>query len=281
MQQSCRTFMIALLLLALTGCSSTTFIYNRLDFIIPWYVDDYVDLTREQKRELDALLTPFLSWHRGEELPSYLPLLEKMQETLDAEVTPAALEALVAEAEEAWLRTENRGLNWMIALGESLSPEQMNEFMLEMRDKQEEYEEKYLARSDAEYRDDAYDNMRDATSDYLGRLDKSQRAIYQEAAAQLQRSDTIWLRERAAWLDQLELLLQREPGWQQRLREALAAREQTTSDDYQAVYDNNVSVLYGAVAAVINARSERQDKRLRSKLADLQEDLKELISQKK
>ena len=31
-------------LLLLGACSSTSFVYNRLDFIVPWYADDYVDL---------------------------------------------------------------------------------------------------------------------------------------------------------------------------------------------------------------------------------------------
>ena len=37
--------MLAAVLLCLLGaCSSTTFVYNRLDSILPWYLDDYVDL---------------------------------------------------------------------------------------------------------------------------------------------------------------------------------------------------------------------------------------------
>ena len=48
-------------LLCLAACSSTTFVYNRLDTILPWYVDDYVELNREQDKYLDGLLTPFLA----------------------------------------------------------------------------------------------------------------------------------------------------------------------------------------------------------------------------
>ena len=60
-----RKVISALLLLMLTGCSGTTFVYNRLDFLIPWYVGKYVDLTRLQKQLLDEQLDPFCDREAG------------------------------------------------------------------------------------------------------------------------------------------------------------------------------------------------------------------------
>jgi hypothetical protein len=278
MARNARNAMLVILLLLVTGRSSTTFVYNRLDFIIPWYVDNYVDLNRDQKRTLDELLDPFLIWHRTEELPTYLPLLDALDGLLDSDISAAQLETLVTDAEEAWLRVESRGLEWMISLGEELSEQQMQSFLEELRDKQEEYEEKYLTRSDEEYHEEAYDNLRDSAQDYLGRLDWGQRSTFEEAAARLQRSDGIWLRERAAWLDRMEDILEREPGWQQALRDTLGERQRTTSTEYREVYEHNASVLFKAVATVLNTREAKQDKRLRGKIQDLREDLQALIA---
>ena len=55
--------------LAITACSGTTFVYNRLDTILP-HVDDYVDLDSPQRQLLDQTLQPFLRWHRQQELPA-------------------------------------------------------------------------------------------------------------------------------------------------------------------------------------------------------------------
>ena len=73
----CRQLLLASLLL-LAACSSTTFFYNRLDFILPWYVDDFAELNGEQEKYLDELLAPFLHWHRAQELPRYLLILDKI-----------------------------------------------------------------------------------------------------------------------------------------------------------------------------------------------------------
>ena len=278
MRQAIRSTLLAALLFGLAGCSSTTFFYNRLDFVIPWYVGKYVDLTRDQKRFLDSQLAPFLSWHRNEELPGYLAIIDEIEQTLEGEVTAGQIAAIAERFEEAWLRIESRGLEWMLALGEGLSREQMNEFVGNLREKQQEYEEEYLTRSDDEYREEAYENLEDNAQDFLGRLDWGQRTTLEEAAAQLQRSDAIWLRERAWWLDRMERLLQRDSGWQEGVRDALRNREQTTSAEYQAVYEHNSQVIYRALAKLANTRTEKQDLRLSRRLEDVREDIESLIA---
>ena len=275
-----RKVVSALLMLLLTGCSGTTFVYNRLDFLIPWYMGKYVDLTRLQKELLDEQLEPFLRWHRYDELPAYLHILEQIEAALDDGVTPDQIALIVVEIEAAGLRIERSGLEWMIVLGEDLTDKQMAEFIANLREKQEEYEEEYLPRDDDEFHEEAYENLKDSLQDYMGRLDWGQRGILEESVAQLQRSDGAWLRERAAWLDRLEVILQREEGWQQALRDSLANRDQTTSPEYQAIYEHNAAVIFEALAKVLSSRTEQQDRRLRRNLSSLREDLETLIAKK-
>jgi hypothetical protein len=270
-----------LLLVLLPACSSTTFVYNRLDFLIPWYMGRYVDLDRAQKQLLDEELEPFLAWHRSEELPAYRAVLDTIEETLDGEVTPDQVATMADELEAAWLRIEERALEWMIVIGTELSDEQMAEFLDNLREQQVEYEEKYLERSDEEYVEEAYENLLDTVQDFLGRLDWGQRGILEEAAAELRRSDAIWLRERAAWLVRMESILQRGQGWQQALRDAREQRDVTTSAEYVAVYQHNTSVIFAALSKVLNSRSDRQDRKLRGELDDFRGDLNTLIARGK
>ena len=266
--------------LALVGaCSSTTFIYNRLDMIIPWYIGSYVDLEREQKGYLDTLLAPFLTWHRGEELPRYVLIIDDLESRLDREVSADDVAAISAQFETAWFRLESRAMEWLLQLGERLSDEQMAEFRESLRDKQQDYEEKYLGRSDEKFRKESFDSLRDNLQDYLGRLTGEQRERLRQASEGLLRSDSVWLEERAVWLDRLDVTLQRAPGWQQALRDDLARRDETVSPRYREVYGHNLGVIHLAIADVLNSRTERQDRRLRSELGDLREDLQTLVGQ--
>ncbi|MEH6586824.1 MAG: DUF6279 family lipoprotein [Halioglobus sp.] len=278
MTQTLRKTLLVVALLTLAGCSSTTFVYNRLDFIVPWYVGKYVSLDREQKAFLGDQLQPFLDWHRTQELPAYLELLDGMEQMLDGSVSQEQVAEAADQFEEAWLRIELRGLEWMLALGEQLSREQLEEFSESLREKQVEYEEEYLPRSDEKYREEAYDNLKDSVQDFLGRLDWGQRGILEQAAQDMHRADGIWLQERAAWMERRKTLLQREEGWQQGIRDAIANREETTSPEYLEVFEHNSQVIFKALAQVVNTRSDKQDRRLRKKLADLREDLESLSS---
>jgi hypothetical protein len=269
----------ACLLVCLAACSGTTFFYNRLDTILPWYVDDFVDLDRPQERQLDQTLQPFLHWHRLQELPRYVALLDKVDADLDQPVTPREVGEIYSGVESAWQRLEGESLDWLLELGSTLSDEQVEDFLAYLQEKQEEYEEKYLTRTESEYREESYDSLADSLEDYLGRLTAQQRERLRQASAALERSDAVWLQERAAWQQRLAVFLQRQPGWQQRVREAVARRSETVSPRYQEVYQHNLDVIFAAVADVLNTRSQKQDRRLRSELAQLREDLQTLIAQ--
>jgi len=266
-------------LLFISACSGTSIVYNRLDFLLPWYVDDYAELNQAQKAYLDELLAPFLTWHRNQELPNYVKVLEDIEDRLQRPQTPAEVAAVFAEFEQAWLRLESEALDWLLDLGARLSDEQIAGFLNELSERQQEYEEEYLARTDEEFYQDSYDNLLDSVQDYLGRLSEQQRDMLRNASRQLQRSDHAWLQGRADWLKQLAVLLQRQPGWQDKVRAQVAARSDNTPHEHRRIYEHNMGVIYEALAQLLNGRSDQQDRHLRNKLSELQEDVVTLIAQ--
>lgn len=272
---------VLIALFLVSACSSTTYVYNRLDFLLPWYMDDYVDLTAEQEAYLDELLVPFLAWHRAQELPVYLIALDNIEDGLNQPLTAEIIGTIVTDFEAAWLRLQGEGLTQLLDLGARLSDEQIATFLEALWEQQREFEEEYLERTEAEFYEDNYDNTLDTLQDYIGRLSDVQRQWVRESSRQLLRSDRVWLQERARWLTQLAILLERKPGWQQRVRAAISARNDTASPDYQRVYEHNMDVIYQLTAQVLNARNERQSRHLKDKLADIRQDLEALIAQGK
>mgnify|MGYP000627303891 FL=1 len=61
---------LALALILLVGCSNQM-AYNHFDWLVSWYVDDYVELNNQQEEKLQAGLNSLLVWHRQDELPVY------------------------------------------------------------------------------------------------------------------------------------------------------------------------------------------------------------------
>ncbi|CAA0114820.1 Uncharacterised protein [Halioglobus japonicus] len=274
-----RVYLLVVCLLLLGACSSTTFVYNRLDFLVPWYVDDYVDLDASQKQHLDGLLEPFLVWHRSRELPDYLTILDSFESDLDQPQTPEMIAAVFDEFESAWLRLEGESLDWLLALGAQLSDAQIAELLDELWERQNEYEEEYLERTDEEFYEDSYDDALDNAREYLGSLSDEQEGILLEFSRSLQRSDRAWLAARAQWLEKLGVLLERKPQWQLRVREAVVLQRENPAPEYRRIYEHNLTQIYEVIAVILDGRSEQQDKYLRERLSSLQEDLQELIAE--
>lgn len=271
-----RGALLLCVVLLISSCSSTKFVYNRLDFFLPWYLGRYVDLDREQSRALDQELVGLLAWHREQELPTYLDLLESVEAELATPLTVETLDRLVRDFETAWYRVRDRGLEALLLLGEELSEDQLDQFVRKLKKQQNKYERKYLKRDDAEFRKDAYENLKDTLSDYLGRLDKSQRAVVQTAVSDLVRSDHYWLAERVAWIEFIENELKREPGWQERVRATVIHWEEQLEPEALAIYESNTLRVQQAAVEILNARTDKQDQRLRRELQKLKDDVVDL-----
>ena len=261
------------------GACSSTFVYNQLDWLIPWYVDDYVDLTRAQKKNFKTQLLPLLEWHRGEELANYQLLLTRLETDLQQPVTVATLSAWSDEFQLLYQSLEQRSLPLVFELGEQLTDAQVAEFMAGLYEEQEEFEKEYLTRTEEEVVEDSYDNFVENLSDVLGRLQDAQKERLRVAAQALQRFDNIWLQQRLWWLQQTEELLRREPGWQQRARDLIASREEAYSPEYHRINKHNRDIIYAALADVLNTRTARQSARLQREIDGIRRDLASLGKQ--
>lgn len=278
MRRWCKLCLIVSLLV-LSACSGTTFLYNRLDFLLPWYVDDYAELTGAQETYLDELISPFLAWHRAQELPRYVRILSDIEASLDEPETRVGIEAIFAEFERAWLRLEDEALDWLLNLGAQLSDEQIEGFLEVLWEQQAGYKEVYLERTDEEFYEDSYGNLKDNAKDFLGTLSDEQRDLLFLSSRRLLRSDEVWLQERADWFTQLAVLLERRPQWQQRVREAVATRQDNFSPEYVRIYKHNMGVIADTIAQLLNERTEAQGRHLGDKLSELRVDFETLIDE--
>ena len=269
---------VLLALLLLAGCGNT-FLYNRLDWLIGWYVDDYVELSRAQEKVFQQRLRPVLDWHRREELVLYAALLRQIEAdsaaSLDADTVRDWSRQLLLALE----RIETRLWPLIHEIGADLDQAQMAELFENIRARQRELEEEYLTRTDEEYAEDNFDRLSENLRDFLGPLSAAQEDQIARAAQAMRRLDQAWLEERRLWLKTLQRLSARQPGWQAALRAAWAQRKERRTPRYHAHRRHNMDIIHALVAAVLNARSERQDRHLQRELGALQDDLQTLIGQ--
>lgn len=275
-----RKLIAAMLLTLLAAGCTMSFTYNHLDWLIPWYVDDYVDLSRQQRQLLQGQLGPVLQWHREEELEHYLELLDQIEADLAGEVTTAQVRSWADEIIAAVERVEENMVSVALQFGATLSDEQLAEFMESVWEEHREYEEEFLSRSEEEYVEENAKNLEEFLERFTGRLDDEQEAILLQAAESLHRFDAVWLKDHEQWLNTLGPLLQRKPGWEDAVREAYANRTRQQSPEYTELLEYNMEVVSQAIADVLNRLNDRQRKHLIDEIEDLRSLVQRLLEQR-
>ena len=276
MQKILKKFSL-IILIFLTGCSSTTFIYNRIDFLLPWYFAGYVDLSRDQKQYLDELLIPFFSWHRHEELPRYAEIINSVEEILDSEVKVENITLITQDVEESWFRLEDELLLWILPLTKDLSDEQINNFLQVMQTKTIESENRYLKRNDQVYQKDNYNRLRKNLRRFIGTMSKEQLGFVKIASKNMRRVDTEWVQNRKKLVANLGSILQRKESWEKRFI-SITHRDDLVSKNYRDNYAYNIDITNHLIAAILNTRTEKQDKKLRAQLKRYRTDIETLIN---
>jgi len=264
-------------LIFLTGCSSTTFVYNWIDYLLPWYFASYVDLSRDQKNYLDELLIPFFSWHRHEELPRYAEIINSVEGLLDSEVKVENIALITLDVEESWFRLEDGLLLRIIPLAKDLTDEQINNFLQVMQTKTIESESKYLKRNDQAYQKDNYNRLRKNLRRFIGSMSKEQLDLVKIASKNMRLTDTEWIQNRKKLVANLSSILQREEGWQKRFKK-ITHRDDLVSENYRNTYAYNIDLTHNLIAAILNTRTKKQDKKLRAQLSKYQADIETLIN---
>lgn len=265
-------------LIFLVGCSSTTFIYNRIDFLLPWYLESYVDLNQEQRQKLNELLEPFFEWHREEELPKYVKIIEDFESILDEKIELASIEAITHEVEQSWFRLEDNMITWVIPMTHELSNEQITEFLQTMQTKTAQNENKYLSRNLQTYQNDNYKRIRKNLRRFIGGMNKDQLDLIDIASKEMIRVDGQWIDNRKALIENLKVILKRGDSWELDL-ENITHRDDKVASNYRRTYSHNIAVNERLFVEILNSRTEKQDKKLRSQLLRYKTDIKTLIAQ--
>ena len=270
-----RALLTALLILTvLSGCSANRFLYNRLDTVVNWWIDDYVALSVEQQVAFDAGLSSVLQWHRYDELPRYKTIIEESLVALEGGVTLAEAELIADDIDQAVVRLQEQMLELLLDVGDSLTDEQVTEFLSTIDEDQATYREKRLSRSDDKYFEDSADSLEDLVKRLLGRLSRDQKQLIKSTSRELTRLDGLWHADREKWGTSLRAILeQRSEGWRGDIVGLVEDREAERIPDYVAAIDRNGEIILALLVDVINSRSERQDRRLRDFLTDLAEDI--------
>lgn len=204
----CR-IIVALLLLALGGCSALRLGYNQAPDLAYWWLDGYVDFDEAQTLRTRDGLRRWFDWHRRTQLPDYAQLLAAAQADAPGDATPDRVCRW-------WDRLRERGdlalaqaLPYAADVLPLLAPAQLRHIERRQVKSNDEFRREYLDDDPARRLQANVDRAVGRAELLYGRLDNAQRERVARLVAASPFDPELWLAERRARQQEALLLLRR------------------------------------------------------------------------
>ena len=258
-------FFLLFLLPFLHSCS-TSYVYDNLDWLVHWYVDDYVELTPQQKKEFDQRFSQLQRWHKESELQAYQLWLEDIREgLLQDSLSDKELAVSVRSHREKtlyfWERLVVEAEPHLLQLLDQLSEEQRTELTQNIRQQLlKRYKDPQVLDRKV-WEKDKIARMEKGLKPWVGNLNREQKNKLQEWAAGLHNLDQQNREFRLEWLSRLTAL-QALPMSQRRgkLAALVATPDRFRTVDHLQRLGENRERTDQAIAEVIALRSKQQTK---------------------
>lgn len=273
-----KLILIVLFTLVLSGCG-VKFWYNQLDWLVPWYIDDYVELSSQQQQQLERALMAKTKWHRSQQLPLYVAWLEQLQQDLKSGAIHQTYDTHSQTLSGFYQVLLEELAVEVAAILLEFDSQQSQELLQQLLQNDQEWAERIQARSAEEYVQHRQERIADNVSDWIGKLSKQQKAIIAEWVATTQQTATERLAYRARWREALkqQLALDYSPRKQQGLVQVFLNYRSYQSESFKQMSQHNNLLAKQYLLRLYDSLSNRQQRRLLNKLADYHEDFSDLM----
>ena len=272
---------VVVLISLLTGCSPKI-LYPRLDWIIPWYVDDYITLDRHQTNDVNSRLSFQLDWHCRTQLSQYSEFLRIIQQDVnvgDQPLTVKRLRYYNSQLARYWNNLILRIGPDIVDVLASTSDQQIVELFENLEKNNREKEKKYVELPLDKIVQNRQYRMQKRLRYWFSSLTKSQKQAVEEWSQGLEPIAADWISHRRLVQKTARLLLQdrtRSANFVSDFLEFITNTQDLRSVAYQEKIDINTDKTLDFLAYLSKTLTDRQKTHFSNRLQKLVADLDHL-----
>jgi len=274
-----RLKLLVILSLVLAGCNRVGLAYRNLDVIIPWTLNDYLDMNAGQKSWFNDTLKEHLAWHCTTQLPGYLDWLDRLQQMVDNnQVTDAALQTRTEEAKQAIAVVARQITPSAIELLRGLDDQQVNDMKQALAKDLRKRLGEYLKPSLEQQINERGERMTKRLDTWLGSLSPSQQRRVMAWSIALGEQNQQWIGNRAHWQAQfIAALEQRQSSdFPQKMQQLLVDRQGLWTPAYQQAYAQTEQAARSLIVDLMAESTVQQRQKLAQKIDKVRSDFKAL-----
>jgi hypothetical protein len=276
---------IGVLLVLLQGCSALRLVYGNGQQLAWWWLDGYVDFSREETPRAKEAVDRLFAWHRRTQLVDYAAVLASAAVDVQEPATPASACRWQRRLRDLFDPALQQALERAAELVPGLGEAQFRHLEQRFAKVNAEMKRNYL-QPDADERAEAGINrIVDRAEQLYGRLGPAQREAVAAGAAASPFDAQAWLGERERWQREMLRTLRRlvaeraDPDRIVAALRVLIEHAERSPDPAYRVYQQKLADYNCAFAARIhNATTRAQRETARDRLKGWEEDLRALAA---
>ncbi len=265
-----KAIVILTLITAVAACSFKT-VYNRLDYLIPEYVEGMVTLDDVLEEELEQSTLVLLEWHRNTQLKQYADWLSALQRDMATQLTEQQVEQRITEMDRFWRSLSAKVNDEMAHLLPLLNKEQLDELFMNIEDTNEEFREESVDLNEEQRIEDYVERISDTYQGWIGELTDEQQRMLEQAATELVSTAELRLQRRLQWQHGIREILAEEDTVQNktdRLRQFLAGFEDIDDETMKEKSEINRGIIVRLTVQISHSMTEDQQAHFISKTND-------------
>jgi Family of unknown function (DUF6279) len=282
---TCIRFNILLIFAALvwllSGCSRIQFVYNQLDWVIPIYLNSYMELSDTQRTYVKEHVKSFLSWHCSTQLTEYASLIRDAAGNIQTgRIERAQIEYYNQRIEQFWASMIKQASPVISEVLENASDAQIEELFNNLENDNREWLAKFREQTAEELRNDYYERMTTELERWFGPLNRIQQQAVDGWSYKFIPLGIEGLATRVQWQSRLRVLLDQrknQPFFNAAFDELVVNGENFRSSAYQKKLDNNREVTIDLLYLVMNNTSVMQRKQQSKRAESISRDIDKLV----
>ena len=272
---------------ALAACSAIKLGYNALPDLAYWWLDGYIDFSETQTPQVREELNRLHAWHRGNELPRLVEVLERMEQLAPGPVNASQACTFVAEIQGRLNGVAQQAVPALVAMATTVDADQLKHLERKYRGNNADWQKEWVKPPPAERSEKRFKQALERGEMIYGRLDEPQLVVLREWAERSVFDPQRVLADRQRRQQELLQLLRRlsegapAPAEAARLvREYLERAQRSPDPDYRRHQEQLLDEACRTFAAVHESTNAAQREQAVRRLRAYQRDLRELSAQR-
>lgn len=173
--------LILLLACLINSCGLVKSAYNHAPEVINWWLDDYLDLTQTQQSVLNSALHRLHDWHRQNQLPSYITMLQELQDVVIKEqISPSDACEKINRIKTSFSELQLESIPIIIEIAPLLSDKQLQYFQTKLKKRALKWKSEWIQDTTEEQIEVRLKKIEDFSEKVYGSLNESQHIMLKQ-----------------------------------------------------------------------------------------------------